>query len=78
MRRTGGIIPPGKAGLIMLAAALVPVVVAAIKPHAKKLFKTAGDAAERVMDSSEIAEEEVQAEEPEPKKAKKGKKSKKS
>ncbi len=64
----------------MLAAALVPVVITAAKPLWKKLFKTAGDAAERVMDSSEIAaepEEVVTETVAEPKVKSKGKKSSK-
>lgn len=57
MRRTPGIIPPGKAGLFMLAAVLVPVVIKHAKPLVKKVgegLQWLGEAVERVADSSQI------------------------
>lgn len=74
MRRTGGLIPPGKAGLVMLAVAFAPLALAACKPLARglgKFLKKAGEMAERVADSSQIdAQEEVKTETvAEPKKA---------
>jgi hypothetical protein len=62
MRRTG-VIPPGKAGLVMLAVAFVPVAIKACKPLVRAIgrgLKKAGEAAERVVDNSQIAAEKAE------------------
>lgn len=84
MRRPGGIVPPGKAGLLMLAFALVPIVLKEAKPlvrAAGRGLRRLGEAVERVAESSQIdhqpAEASVAQEEaqptPTPSKAKKRK-----
>lgn len=83
MRRTPGIVPPGKAGLIMLAAALVPVAAKQAKPLVRAVgrgIRKVGEAIERIVDSSQIdAEPEPQVvNEPAPEPAEKPKKAKKS
>lgn len=81
MKRPGGIVPPGKAGLLMLAAALVPIVVKEAKPlvrAAGRGLRHLGDAIMRIADSSQIDAETVAApdapEEVEPAKPSKAKK----
>lgn len=84
MRRTPGIVPPGKAGLIMLAAALIPVAAKQAKPLVRAVgrgIRKVGEAIERIVDSSQIdAEPEPQVvneSAPEPEPAEKPKKAKK-
>ncbi len=85
MKRIPGIVPPGKAGLIMLAAALVPVAAKQAKPLVRAVgrgIKKVGEAIERIADSSQIdaeAEPQVVNEPvPEPEQPEKPKKAKKS
>jgi len=47
-----GPIPPGKAGLIMLAAAAIPVAIAAFKPLARALGKGLVSAGEALKDAA--------------------------
>ncbi len=85
MKRPGGIVPPGKAGLLMLAAALVPIVLKEAKPlvrAAGRGLRHLGDAIMRIADSSQIGAEPAEAQtvaeevtdEPSNDKAKRGKK----
>ncbi len=85
MKRIPGIVSPGKAGLIMLVAALVPVAAKQAKPLVRAVgrgIKRVGEAIERIVDSSQIdAEPEPQVVNeptPEPTPSEKAKKAKKS
>lgn len=61
MKRVGGVIPPGKAGLIMIAVALAPIAWKACKPLVRAVgrgLKEAGKVAERIVDHSQISTKE--------------------
>ncbi|MCB8933544.1 MAG: hypothetical protein M9921_14820 [Fimbriimonadaceae bacterium] len=65
MRR--GVIPPGKAGLLVLAAAMVPIVLGKAKPWAKKFGQGLVKLGEKLQEGAEEAAAEVQPEAAAPK-----------
>jgi hypothetical protein len=65
MRIGRGIVPPGKIGLVMIAAAVAPVVLRKAKPLAKAVGKgiaKLGEAVERIADNSTIDAQDREAE----------------
>lgn len=67
MRR--GVIPPGRAGLLILVAALVPVVLGKAKPWAKKVGQGLVKLGEKIQEGVEEAVVEAKAAKPAPKAA---------
>lgn len=56
MRRGGGVIPPGRAGLIVLAVAMVPIVVKKFKPIVRWTGKKLTEAGQRVTKMADEVE----------------------
>ncbi|MBI1757329.1 MAG: hypothetical protein HYR64_09515 [Fimbriimonas ginsengisoli] len=48
-----GIVPPGRLGLLLIAAAMVPVVLARCKPFAKKVGEALVKAGEKLKETAE-------------------------
>lgn len=67
MRR--GVIPPGRAGLLILVAALVPVVLGRAKPWARKVGQGLVKLGEKIQEGVEEAVVESKAAKPAPKAA---------